>query len=233
MFEGYVGIHLWSEQQIDDLLFGILLTSFMLFALFFRSNPALFFRLLKDAWAVKRRSSLFESPTRENPFFQTFLLLQPILLGSVILFTLLQRWGYSHAGQIHEVTVELGLLCFALSLFFCIQQIIYTTLGNLFADPERYHWWKTGYYAILSLWGVSLYLPAIWLVFVGTSYQIPFLLFVTLYILCRFAIIYKIIRIFYTRNKGLFYISLYLCAQEILPLFFLYKGIIYLYNFIG
>ena len=45
-------------------------------------------------------------------------------------------------------------------------------------------------------------------------------------------IIYKTIRIFHRKNSSFLYISLYLCGQEILPLVFLYEGIIYLYNFI-
>ena len=100
----------------------------------------------------------------------------------------------------------------------------------LFAIARAY-----GYFNHLlenTVWGICLYIPALWLVFVGSSIQIPVLLFVFFYILCRFVIIYKTIRIFHRKNSSFLYISLYLCGQEILPLVFLYEGIIYLYNFI-
>ncbi|MDR0394222.1 MAG: DUF4271 domain-containing protein [Tannerella sp.] len=38
--------------------------------------------------------------------------------------------------------------------------------------------------------------------------------------------------IFLNKNTGFLFFSLYLCAQEIIPLVFLYEGLIYMYNII-
>lgn len=233
MFEGYVGIHLWSEQKTDDLLFSILLAMLLFFAILFRFHTQQFIKMLKDSWSMKRRQSLFEVPVKENAFFHIFMLLQPIFLCGLILFVSLYKLGYSPAETTLSILKSIGFYTAILGVFFVIKQCFYLVLGLVFGDIDKYKWWKNGYDAIMSVWGVTLYIPAIWLILVGIDGMIPVILFVTLYILCRFAIIYKIMRIFYTKNKGLFYISLYLCAQEILPLFFLYKGMIYLYNFIG
>jgi hypothetical protein len=56
------------------------------------------------------------------------------------------------------------------------------------------------------------------------------MLFATFYLLFRFTLIYMTVRIFYNKNTGLLYLSSYLCAQEIIPLLFLYEGLNYLYN---
>lgn len=232
MFEGYVGIHLWDGQQTDDLLVSFLLILLTIFAIFFRYNIHLFMKMIRNIWSVKKRESLFETPVKKNQFFHTFMLLQPILLCGLILFVFLRESGYSQAENIHKIIYEISCYTAAIALYFLLKQFFYFVLGMVFGDSEKYQWWKTGYDAIISIWGTTLYIPAIWLIFVGIDRMIPIILFVTLFILCRFAIIYKIMRIFYIKNKGLFYISLYLCGQEIVPLFFLYKGIIYLYNFI-
>ena len=114
-----------------------------------------------------------------------------------------------------------------LFLFYQFKQCCYYLLGSVFSDPDKYKLWKTSYNAIMGIWGVSLYVPVLWLVFVGTYVTIPIVMFCILYILCRFVIIYKTIRIFHKKSTGLLYISLYLCGQEILPLVFLYEGMVY------
>lgn len=233
MFEGYVGIHLWSEQKTDDLLFSILLGMLLLFAIMFRCHAQQFMKMLKDSWSMKRRQSLFEVPVKENSFFHFFMLVQPILLSGLILFVVLYKLGYIVAETTVSILQNIGFYTAILCVFFLVKQCFYFVLGMVFGGADKYRWWKNGYDAIMGIWGATLYIPAIWLILVGIDGMIPVILFVTLYILCRFAIIYKIMRIFYTKNKGLFYISLYLCAQEILPLFFLYKGVVYLYNVIG
>ena len=101
-----------------------------------------------------------------------------------------------------------------------------------FADAEFNKQWKLYYNSIIGVWGVTLYIPVVGQTFVGNCYYFAVYLFVFLYILCRFAIIYKSIRLFYTKKFDLFYLSLYLCAHEILPVFIMYKGFIYLCNFI-
>ena len=141
-------------------------------------------------------------------------------------------YGYFNHLLENTVLISIGLIMMVLMLFYWCKRCFYYLLGVVFTDAPKYKFWKTNYNAIIGAWGICLYIPALWLVFVGSSIQIPVLLFVFFYILCRFVIIYKTIRIFHRKNSSFLYISLYLCGQEILPLVFLYEGIIYLYNFI-
>ncbi|MDY3070070.1 MAG: DUF4271 domain-containing protein [Parabacteroides sp.] len=233
MFEGYIGIHLWDEQQVNDLLFAMLLFFFSFFALGFRNNYHLFFRVAKEAWYVKSRQNLFESKVKDSFLFRVFLLLQPLFLCSVILFVEMRNSGSGDYYDPLYVLKYIGINFIVFILFFIVKQMFLYLWGYVFADKEQYYNCRSCYNSIIALWGVSLYLPSLWMVFVGDEHFLPMIIFISLYFLSRFAIIYKIIRIFHIRNKGIFYISLYLCAQEILPLYFLYRGIVYLYNFIG
>jgi hypothetical protein len=83
---------------------------------------------------------------------------------------------------------------------------------------------------LLCLWGISLYLPVVWLILDHEHLTETLFLFALFYVLFRFTLIYMTVRIFYNKNTGILYLSSYLCAQEIIPLLFLYEGMNYLYN---
>ena len=157
---------------------------------------------------------------------------QALFLCSISLFAIARSYGYFNHLLESGILLSVGLILIVLTLFYWSKRCFYYLFGVVFTDASKYKFWITNYNAIIGAWGVLLYLPTLWLVFVGEEMQIPVLLFVFLYVLCRFVIIYKTIRIFHRKSSGFLYISLYLCGQEILPLVFLYKGIIYLYNFI-
>lgn len=231
-FEGYVGIRLWDGQLVDDVVFSLLFVLFVCFALVFRTNYRLFLKMMRDVVYVKERQNLFEVARGSEWFFRNFMTFQALFLCSVCLFAIARAYGYFNHLLENTVLISIGLIMMVLVLFYWCKRCFYYLFGIVFTDAPKYKFWKTNYNAIIGAWGICLYIPALWLVFVGGSIRIPVLLFVFFYILCRFVIIYKTIRIFHRKSSSFLYISLYLCGQEILPLVFLYEGIIYLYNFI-
>lgn len=233
MFEGYVGIRLWDGQLVDDVIFSLLLSLLVAFAIIFRVNYQHFIKMLKDVVYLKERQNLFdETVGKSEPFFRHFMIFQALFLCSIALFAIARsRDMISHLGE-KEVLFAIVFIFFVLFLFFQFKQFCNALLGVVFASPEKYRFWKKSYNAIMGSWGILLYIPVLWLLFVGSKTLAPVILFCIFYFLCRFVIIYKTIRIFHKNNAGLLYISLYLCAQEILPLVFLYEGMVFLYNFI-
>lgn len=232
LFEGYVGIRLGDGQVVDDVLFSLLLALFICFALVFRSNYQLFIKMLRDVVFLKERQNLSRKDAGNEWFFRNFMTFQALFLCSIGLFAIGRAYGYVDYLKENTLFLSILLLFVLLWLFYYAKQCVYFLFGSVFAERAKYRFWKTNYNAIIGAWGVLLYLPVLWLVFVGASLTVPVGLFAIFYILCRFAIIYKTIRIFHKKNREILYISLYLCGQEILPLVFLYKGIVYLYNFI-
>ena len=220
MFEGYVGIRLWDGQLVDDVIFSLLLSLLVAFAVIFRANYQYFIKMLKDVVYLKERQNLFdETAGKSGAFFRHFMIFQALFLCSIALFTIARVKGtVSHLGE-KEVLFAIVFIFCVLLLFFQFKQFCNSLLGFVFN-------------AIMGSWGILLYIPVLWLLFVGSKTLAPVILFCIFYFLCRFVIIYKTIRIFHKNNVGLLYISLYLCTQEILPLIFLYEGMIFLYNFI-
>ena len=231
-FEGYVGIRMWNDQLIDDTVFGLLFFLFVCFALVFRTNYRLFLKMMRDVVFVKERQNLFQTLGGSEVLFRNFMTFQALLLCSVCLFKITQTYGKFTFLTEDISLITIGLLFIILLFYYWYKRCFYYLLGVVFTDAAKYKFWKTNYNAIMGAWGVCLYVPTLWLVFVGASVKIPLSLFIFFYILSRFVIIYKTVRIFYKTNGGFIYLSLYLCGQELLPLVFLYESIIYLYNFI-
>lgn len=232
-FEGYVGIRLWDGQVMNDLLFTLILSGLLLFALIFRLNYRSCLRMFKDVFYLKERHSIFEKGFASDFYFRQFMIFQTLFLCSIFAFSYL----YNNQYFTFDLTNQTILLCigiiFAIILsFYFFKRALYSLTGNIFSDQNRYKVWKNSYDAIMGTWGILLYIPVTWSALWGMYPVIPVILFIISYFLCRFAIVHKTLRIFHKKNTGILYISLYLCAQEILPLVFLYEGIVYLYNFI-
>ena len=231
-FEGYVGIRMWNEQLVDDIVFSLLFILLVCFALVFRANFRLFQKMVRDVVYVKERHNFSQITGENEPLFRNFMTFQALFLASVCIFKFSQAYGYFYFIMENIALVSIGLIMAILFLYYWYKRSFYYLLGIVFTDPLKYKFWKTNYNAIMGAWGVCLYLPTLLLVFVESKVEIPLFLFILFYVLNRFVIIYKTIRIFYKTNRGFIYLSLYLCAQEFLPLVFLYEGILYLYNFI-
>lgn len=232
-FEGYVGIRLWDGQLADDIVFFLLLFLIIVFSVLFRIKIRQFGKMLRDVFFVKERQNLFdEANMRGDAPFRFFMTFQALYLSSITLYAIGKNEGLFVHTEIVQVLGSIGLGFILLLLFFLFKQCCYTLLGYIFTDPEAYRIWRSSYHATIGIWGVTLYFPALWLVFINEQSTTPAIALGILYLLSRFLIIYKIIRIFYKKSISLLYIILYLCAQEILPLVFLYEGMVYLYNFI-
>ena len=208
MFEGFVGIRLWDGQIVEDVLFSILAGLLLLFAFSARLHTKSFLKMFRCIGFLGREGFTTEMSVYYNKYFNSFMTFQALLLASLWVFLEAHQRGYTH-----ELTHgKIGLLILATFLligaYYLCRRIVYHVLI------------------------ISLYIPVAWQGFVGSFYYLSTGLFLILYILSHFAIIYKSVRLFHTKKFDLFYLSLYLCAHEILPLFIMYKGFIYLYNFI-
>jgi hypothetical protein len=230
-FEGYVGIQLGDRQLLNDFIFSVLFVLIISFSLIFHANYRLFLKMVRDIAEVKDRVSLFEQSGGNETVFRIFMTFQTLFLASLIFFIVGCSYGYIADNQdLGMNLVAIGTIFVILFSFYLFKQIVYNLLGAIFVNPHSYKIWNTGYTAAMGFWGVLLYLPALCLAFTEIPIRIPVFMFIASYVLWRLVIVYKTTCIFNIKVIGFLYIILYLCAQEILPLIFLYEGIIYLYN---
>jgi hypothetical protein len=230
-FEGYVGVRVGEGQLVDDLIFSLLFILFFVFSFVFHTHYHVFRKMVRDVFHVRERLSLFEEIDGNETLFRNFMIFQSLLLCSIGLY-MVGRF-YQYIPDYRDLRMNLfsiGVIFVILFTFYGFKRFLYRVAGMIFATFNLYEMWKAGYTATIGLWGVLLYIPILCLAFVKGYLPVYVFLFAFLYILWRFIIIHKTIYIFNVKGIGFLYIILYLCAQEILPLIFLYEGVICLYN---
>lgn len=236
LFEGYIGIQIGEYQLVKDVIFGFLLFLFLVFALIFHSHFRQFFRMMKNVAQIKQRQSLFEitlgNIKERQQLFHLFMIFQALFLISLFLYYSGITFFSLPIGSIETILKSIGLSFSVVILFYLLKQGLYLLFAWTFAIPDQTRLWGTSYIATIELWGVLLYPLLILSFFSNIQPRVCLFLFLILYILCRFVIFYKSIRIFQIKKDRLLFFFLYLCAQEIMPLFLTFKGIEYLYNFI-
>jgi len=232
VFEGYTGIRWGSGQLIHDFFLLIILVLLAIFALFFRACYPLFEKMIRGFFSMKERQNLFDTPTKENFFFTGFMGFQTLFLCAVFFFLAYYRITESQHRVLYSSVIQLIVIFVMLCLLYLLKRILYFMYGWTMIGKDKYKFWINNYNTAFFMWGILLYLPVLWLMFDHNHFTSILILFVFTYILFRFYVIYIKTYIFYPKKTGLLFFSLYLCAQEIIPLLFLYESLNYLHNVI-
>ncbi|MDR1408436.1 MAG: DUF4271 domain-containing protein [Tannerella sp.] len=231
-FDGYTGIRLGDGQfYYDMLLLSVILLS-ALFSAIFKYFYPLFVKMGKDLMSLKERQSIFDTDVRKNVFFDGFMQFQTIFLITVFCFLAYYQYVGRQNLDIQPSFTVLFIIFFTVFVYALFKRLLYYAYGHIFSEKGEYKLWSANYDTICYIWEMLLYFPVLWLIFDNKHVVATSVLFLFIYILFRIAVIYITIRIFYDKNTGFLYLSLYLCAQEIIPLLFLYEGFKYLHNII-
>lgn len=122
--------------------------------------------------------------------------------------------------QYSILNTQFIILYFAIAIYLGLKWLLMRFIGYVFGVREQAMSFSIDYFVIIALLGLTLlpisfgiiYMPGIPnLVWSILLLCIGFIVLITLFI--------KLLQIFYTRFSSLFYIFLYLCTSEILPLF--------------
>jgi hypothetical protein len=202
------------------------------FALIFRLNVPLFGKMINNISAGEQRQSIFETTAKDSFLFNAFMTFQTLLLCSIYIFFVAVKYKYFIKQNILTTLVSTGILFVSLFIFYMLKKALYAIFGHIFAEKSAYRMMFTNYQALVCTWGVFLYIPVLWILLTGEYLLIATAIMVISYLAFRAILIFRFIHIFFNKNTGLLFLSLYLCAQEIIPLVFLYEGLIYMYNII-
>jgi len=181
-------------------------------------------------------SGLFRNKSRQNMFYESltnenlnkvFLIFQTILLLSVIFYCYAVHEGYLSITNPSQMALFLGKCTLALILFFLYKFLSYRLAGAIFFKREAVIQWNDNFFTLISLNGIFLFLPTLVFFYAEKIYTfyLYFLLFYLIFNL--FFIFYKLYTIFFQGKQLLLYFILYLCTQEIIPLYLMYRGFVY------
>jgi len=231
-FEGYTGISIHNITFSNDIMLVVVLVFLTALACVFSLNFPLFGKMISNIRAGEQRQSIFETTEQNNFLFNTFMTFQTLVLCSIYLFSAAVKYQYIHNADIQTTLLSIGLLLVLFLIYYLFKRVLYALFGVIFIEKSTIKMLITNYQALLSTWGVALYLPVLWILLSDTYLFITIITLIFSYLLFKIILALRFIHVFYKKNTGFLFLILYLCAQEIAPLVFLYQGMIFMYNII-
>jgi hypothetical protein len=189
----------------------------------------IFLSMFSGLYRNKDRHNIFYEPVANETLNKFFLSLQTILLISIILYCYaIHEQFLPPTTTLTQMLLFLGKSSLVLIVFFLYKFLTYSISGAIFFKKETVLQWNGDFFSLISLNGIFLFLPTLLLFYVETAFFfcIYFIIFYLIFNLLF--IFYKIYTLFFRRKQHLLYFILYLCTQEIIPLYLVYRVFIYL-----
>ena len=219
-----------KPQELDAVFSLFLICFFLLTMAFSNQGKQMLGLMFNNLIRLKSRQSIFFETTSHELKSRFLLLSLSVLLSSAV--------GYYFFFEVHLEGFPdfLGSLA-AISLFFILillyllyKWVGYKVISYAFFNKRCYDQWFESWMALISLHALLLFVPALLLFYVPELLQVNVVLLFLCFFIIRVAVIYKSYMIFFNNLTRLHYFFLYLCAQEIIPLFLLYKGMSRIFN---
>jgi len=185
---------------------------------------SMFSRLYRN----KGRHSMFYETLTNETLNKLLLSLQTVLLVSIIVYCYATREDFLSITSITQMLLFIGKISLTLIAFLLYKYLTYTIIGAIFFRKETVIQWNDDFFSLLSLDGLILFIPTLILFYVETAYMLCIYLLVFFLITNLVFVFYKLYTLFFHRKEHLVYFILYLCTQEIIPLYLVYRGLVYL-----
>jgi hypothetical protein len=217
------------KNALNNWGFVLFLTCFFIFAYIVSQRAKLLFSMTSDLFRNKGRHSIFFE-TVDNEFSNKFLLaLQTIILISIIIYCQAIHEHVFLAKSPGHLFLFIGITSLILIAFILYKFLTYSFIGNIFFKKETVLQWNNDFFSIICLSGNILFFPTLILFYVESA-SVYCMCFIYIYLFFTLIIVfYKIFVLFFQGKSLLLYFILYLCAQEMIPLFLVYRGLVYLF----
>jgi len=214
-------------NEINNWGFILFLFCFFIIVSVINNRNKFFSYMFGRLFRNKSRQNMFYEPSANETFIKFFLILQTVLLLSIIFYKYAVHENIITITSTRKMALLLGKSSLALIAFLLYKFIAYWVAGAVFFKKEIVHQWNEDFISLINLNGIFLFLPTLVLFYVDPVY--PFFMIILLFylILNLFFIFYKVYSIFFQGKQRLLYFILYLCTQEIVPLYLMYRGFIY------
>ncbi len=215
---------------LSNLVFVLFLICFFLSSLVFRHREKMLSSMLNDLFRENDRKSIFFGTNGNDLYHKLFLCFQSVILLSVFVYCCFFTPYQAPAPSFSQAVTLLGGSILLLAAFLLCKRVFYMLAGVVFFSKESLKQWIDTYISLICLSGILLFIPVLLMFYIENAYYFC-LYFVFFYLFSLIiVIIYKTYILFFKGRGLLLYLFLYLCAQEIVPLFLLYKGFIYFFN---
>ena len=223
--DGVSGVLAPYAVSTDNVIAAMLLGCFVMAMVAFSLSRNFIERQIKSFFRVSRSKEL-AIETNEEMRFQTILIAQTSLLGSILYYLFARDLG---GGRLSNDT-QLGAIgCFfgVFVAYFLFKYLVYGFVNWVFFDRKNNGQWRRTQVFLSSLEGVLLFPIVLLLVYFSLSLHAA-LIYTLIVMLCvKMLAFYKSYSIFFKRMGASLQIILYFCALELMPLMVLW-GILFI-----
>jgi hypothetical protein len=217
------------KNETNNWGFIIFLICFFILVYIISHRTKLLLSMASGVFRNTDRHSIFFEPLNNDLFNKILLCFQTILLISVITYCVVVHEQIFPVSPPSGMFIILGITAVVWIVFFLYKFLSYSLIGTIFFKKEVVRQWNDNLVSLICLSGSILFFPALILFYVEEAY-IFCLYFIFIYLFfVSIVLFYKIFTLFFQRKRLLHYFILYLCTQEIIPLFLMYRGLVYLF----
>lgn len=209
----FEGVALPSNPHAESWVFGVLISLFLILVVAFGRSPAWIAESVKKMTRNRRDSGLFSGSTVHE--FQSRLLLTLFSTGTIILYL------YSEMFGVDRFSFTTWLILMTISLVYLIlKSLLVRITGYVFlisAEVKKAGIYFFSLYSFLGILMFPILVLKLYLISpeLGDFYTFIVLIFAFITLLLFMVLLFQI---FYRKILDFFYILLYLCTLEILPL---------------
>ena len=212
----------------DEWITGILVLCFLMTSYVLSHGRSMLFQSIRMLFSNHGIDHIFHKQTTVDNYCLLLLNLQTCLLVSVLLLKYLidvPESGLSASFTSSAASVFLGYYIGVIALYLVIKRIGYKFINWVFFDKVKNKLWLESYFFVISIFGMLLLPVTLLIVYGDFPFYINVIIPVFLFFLMNLFFIYKCFSIFFSQLHGWFYLFLYFCTLEILPLLVVWKGI--------
>ncbi|GHT76761.1 hypothetical protein FACS189413_00810 [Bacteroidia bacterium] len=222
-------VELSEWPQLLNYGFLIFLSCFFFSAQLIGNGRKLVVSMFYDLFHSNERQNLFSETVKNELIGKYFLCLQAFICGAFLISGI-----YIHNSLITWITGEqwfqtCGISFLGVSIWIIYKYLVTNLIGFVFFENENIRQWNHHFLSITALSGLILFPPAVCLFFLPGSYPLCFWFGVIYLIFVEILTAWKIYTIFFQQNRALLHFILYLCAQELMPLYWLYRALTYFF----
>lgn len=203
----------------NDWVTGIILACFLMMAYALAVGKNFLLQWMHDFFLTRERSSIFNQETAGDVHCRFFLLLQTCLLVAVLLC-------HRQYAEASPFGIPLSLLvCVSLLFAFGLGKVcLYGVVDWIFFNNSKNALWVESYLFVYALSGIFLFPLVLLVVYLGLPPMATAIYCLILFVFANLLLVYKCFSIFFNKNYGVFYLIVYFCTLEILPVLVLGKG---------
>ncbi len=217
--EGWEGIQLPSLPQTENWIFAVLLGLFVLLVIAVRLYPSFIKEDIRSIFHTKERSSIFSNPEGSDSRLRVL----------YIIFAFCTISLYAYVGKFETQNGNFSIHNFlhfliATTSFFLIKSVFIRLLNYVFFDKKTMKICIKNYYNLIVFLGLALFPLLILTIYSpGIISQIAQKAGIIICIVTAVVLILRLFQIFFSKLLDSFYILLYLCTLEILPVLALFQ----------